>query len=133
LWERPDTPVTSERTLPILVVDDDEPTRNLVQAVLRRVGYASENAANGSEAIALLERNDYAAIVLDLMMPSVSGRDVVDFLAVSGRGIPVIICSAAGPAALADFDPGIVKAVIRKPFDIEQFAAAITAVTRRPE
>jgi CheY-like chemotaxis protein len=119
--------------LPILIVDDDEPTRNLVQAVLRRVGYASENAANGTEAIALLEQNDYAAIVLDLMMPSVSGRDVVDFLAASARGIPVIICSAAGPAALADFDPAIVKAVIRKPFDIEQFAAAITAVTRRPE
>lgn len=114
---------------PILIVEDDEPTQKLLQTVLRRSGYASELASDGSEAIARLRTSDYALIVLDIMMPTTDGRAVVDFLAAEGKTIPVLICSAAGPSALQDLPPHIVKGVIRKPFDIDQLILMIASVT----
>jgi CheY-like chemotaxis protein len=123
--------VTDETTASILVVEDDEPTQKLLQAVLRRCGYSSVVAGNGAEAIELLRINDYAAVVLDIMMPAVGGKDVLDFLAAAGKVVPVIVCSAAGPAALRDFDPRIVRAVVRKPFDVDQFVETVMRVAGR--
>ena len=119
--------MTSDPTLavPILIVDDDAPTQTLLQAVLRRSGYKSEVAANGREAIERLQSARYGAVILDMMMPEVGGRDVISFLADNMRDIPVIVCSAAGPSALSGFDPAIVRAVIRKPFDVDHLVAAI--------
>ncbi len=114
--------------LPILIVEDDEATQNLLQALLRRFGYSTAIAANGGEAIALLRQNVYSVVVLDIMMPEVGGRDVIDFLAEDTNPTPVIICSAAGPATFADADPAVVKAVVRKPFDIDEIIAAIARV-----
>jgi CheY-like chemotaxis protein len=118
--------------LPVLIVEDDEPTQNLLQAMLRRWGYASEIAANGREAIGLLERTDFSIIVLDMMMPSVGGREVIDFVAAASRPTPIIICSAAGPSAFEGADPAVVKAIIRKPFDIDEMIDTINRVTRPP-
>lgn len=117
-----------QNRFPILIVDDDEPTQNLLRAVLRRCGYASEVASNGREAIALLSARTYAAVVLDVMMPEVGGREVVAFLGTAASSVPVIICSAAGPAALAGFDPAVVKAIVRKPFDLDQLVATVNGV-----
>jgi len=122
--------VTEQTTLPILVVDDDVPTLNLLRAVMTRCGYGTDVASNGSEAIALLRKNEYAAIVLDMMMPHVGGHDVIAFLSANASAIPVVICSAAGASALTGFDTTIVKAVIRKPFDIDELTAAVQKVTR---
>ena len=109
----------------ILIVEDDEPTQKLLQAVLRRYGYASEVASNGEEGIARLRAGSYDVVVLDIMMPQVGGRAVVDFLSSETRKVPVIVCSAAGPSALQGFDPEIVKGVVRKPFDVDEFIVAI--------
>jgi two-component system phosphate regulon response regulator PhoB len=117
----------------MLIVEDDEPTRNLLRTVLRRCGYASEVASNGGEAIALLQAKQYSALLLDMMMPQVSGHEVVAFLSSASRRVPVIICSAAGPAALTGFDPTVVKAIVRKPFDIDQLIAAVTAAVESSE
>ena len=114
-----------DTAVPILIVEDDEPTQKLLQAVLRRYGYASEVASNGQEGIDRLREREYAVVVLDIMMPSVGGRGVVDYLSTAERKVPVIVCSAAGPKALTGFDPEIVKGVVRKPFDVDEFIAAI--------
>jgi DNA-binding response OmpR family regulator len=111
----------------ILIVEDDEPTQNLLQAVLRRFDYTTALASNGAEAIDRLRQKEYAAVVLDLMMPAVSGRDVIDFLATLAAPTPVVICSAAGPAAMTGLDPKVVKAVVRKPFDIDELVATVRA------
>ena len=123
--------MTEPIELPILIVDDDEPTLNLVRAVLKRCGYGADVASNGIEAIALLRKNDYAAIVLDMMMPHVGGPEVIAFLSANASPIPVVICSAAGPSALAGLDTTIVKAVIRKPFDIEELTSAVQGTARK--
>lgn len=123
---------TEPSNSPILIVDDDEPTQNLLRAVLRRCGYGSDVASNGWQAIGLLREKRYAAVILDMMMPEVSGHEVIAFLGTTADAVPVIICSAAGPAALSGFDPIVVKAIVRKPFDIDQLIAAVTAVAHSP-
>jgi CheY-like chemotaxis protein len=95
---------------------------------LRRFGHPTETAPDGGVAIALLRERDYSLIVLDLMMPEVAGDAVIAFLKEAGRTIPVIVCTAAGPAATVHLDTDIVKAVVRKPFDIEQFLATINSL-----
>jgi CheY-like chemotaxis protein len=123
--------VTEQTGLPILVVDDDEPTLNLLRAVLKRCGYGTDVASNGRDAIALLGKNDYAAVVLDMMMPHVGGPEVIAFLSATSSPIPVVICSAAGTSALTGFDTSIVKAVIRKPFDIAELTEAVQGTARK--
>lgn len=114
---------------PILIVEDDEPTQNLLRVVMQRFGHSSEIASNGAEAIELLGRGDYAVVILDLMMPNVSGYDVLDYLASAPRRTPVIVCTAAGTAGTATLDPTIVKAVLRKPFDIDELATTVAGLT----
>ena len=114
---------------PILIVEDDEPTQNLLRVVLQRFGHTSEIASNGGDAIEMLGQREYSAVILDLMMPNVSGYDVLAFLAASERPVPVIVCTAAGTAGTATLDPKVVKAVLRKPFDIDELATTVAGLT----
>jgi len=120
--------ISEKPSPPILIVDDDEPTRGLLMAVLRRSGYESELASDGAEAITLLREREYRAVILDLMMPAVSGHDVIEFLSSESRHVPVVVCTAAGGANTAGFDTSVVKAVVRKPFDIEQLVMTVRAL-----
>ncbi|HEX8619699.1 MAG TPA: response regulator, partial [Thermoanaerobaculia bacterium] len=104
-------------------------TQKLLQALLRRFGYSTMTAQDGGAAVELLRERDYSLIVLDLMMPGITGNAVIEFLTATGRDIPVIVCTAARPAATAQLDRAVVKAVVRKPFDIDQFIATINALT----
>lgn len=112
----------------VLIVDDDEPTRGLIDALMRRYGIPTANASNGAEAIDMLQAREFAAVILDLMMPTVGGRDVIAYLEKAPRKVPVIVCTAAGRTGIGDFDPAIVKAVLRKPFDIDQMVMTVKAI-----
>jgi CheY-like chemotaxis protein len=116
---------------PILIVDDDEPTQKLLQALMRRNGHETVLASNGREAIDLLRDGDFSLVILDLMMPTVAGRDVIDFLSTAPSYPPVILCTAAGPASTRDVNLDIVKAVVRKPFDIDQLSALAAELMKR--
>jgi CheY-like chemotaxis protein len=98
----------------------------LIGVVLRRDGYDVEEAVNGVEALAKLEEGDYGAIVLDLMMPQVSGYDVL--AAITERRRParcVVIVSAAAPKEIARADARIVRTVLQKPFDLADLRNAV--------
>ena len=64
----------------ILIVDDEERIRNLVSIYLRKEQYNIFQAENGSEAIKLFNKNKIDLIILDVMMPKVSGFDLLDIL-----------------------------------------------------
>jgi CheY-like chemotaxis protein len=120
------------RSKRILIVDDDAPTQVLIATLLRRDGFDCHVAQSGREATRLLDHDrDFGAIVLDLMMPTVDGRQVIEYLArTPGPRPPVLVCTAAAPRDMSELNPEVVKAVIRKPFDIEQLSATVAAITR---
>lgn len=103
----------------ILVVDDDDAIRTLVMTVLRRRGYHVDVARNGVEALAMIGERRYALIVLDLMMPRMSGYDVIDRLGrLSVMLRPQVLVLTAGQEPRS-FDPQLVLGTIHKPFDVE--------------
>jgi two-component system response regulator ResD len=112
----------------ILIVDDDEPTQKLLEVLMQRYGFATEIAADGAAAISRLRDGDYAVVILDLMMPEVGGRDVLAFIDEQQKPVKVVVCTATLPVREEEFDPQFVKAVVRKPFDIEQLAATVAGL-----
>jgi CheY-like chemotaxis protein len=113
-------------TKTVLIIDDDAPTRGLLKAVVIRAGLDALVASNGGEAIEIIDtRDDLCCVVLDLMMPVIDGSAVIDHLSSTKRNVPVIVCTAAGPRHTPEFDRTVVRAVIQKPFDVEQLAAML--------
>lgn len=106
----------------ILVVDDDDAIRNLLVRTLQREGYSVESAHDGLEAIELLERKDYDAVLLDLMMPRLDGPGVVRHLEKTKPAVleRVIIMTAHHPVPDCDLPEEISSRPLRKPFDIQE-------------
>ena len=114
----------------IAVVDDDMDIGNMLQEVLERAGYGVLRAYSGTEALLLLERQRPDLVLLDLMLPGLSGEAVLPHLA----GVPVIVLSARGEVqdkvsllleGAADY--------MTKPFDIRELLARIAVQLRRGE
>ena len=113
---------------PVLVVDDEGPIRKLLAAVLRRESIPADTATNGREALDRLAMSDYGCVVLDLMMPVMNGREVIQAMVEhTATRVPVIVITAAGDGATGDLDPAVVKLIIRKPFDVTRVIEAVRA------
>lgn len=102
----------------ILVVDDDQPIRILMQSLLREFGFEPILAANGSEAIAVANERHPDLILLDKNMPGTSGEDVIRALR-DGEGADVPILILTGDSV----DPDEIARLganggVQKPFDI---------------
>lgn len=114
----------------VLIADDDKAITRLLNTILTRNGFAVDIVGNGEDAITLLDTANFAAIILDLMMPRVSGFDVIEHLE---RTAPdrltrdVIILTAVSARDLSKLDGRHVFRIIRKPFDLGEFVAAVTA------
>jgi CheY-like chemotaxis protein len=110
----------------VLIVDDDVPTQNLLDALMRRHGLQTLVAHNGSAAIAILgQRDDIRCVILDMMMPEVGGPAVIEYLKSNARRVPVVVCTAAVQRAMPVFDSAIVRATFQKPFDIDQLTTKV--------
>jgi len=110
----------------ILVVDDDNAILRLLLALFRRENYKVDTAAGGKDALSKIARTLYDVIVLDLMMPEVSGLDVLRSLEARIPHVKcVVILSAASSFDVATSINSNVFAALRKPFDN---TALVTAV-----
>ena len=110
----------------ILVVDDDVSTRTMLLVVLRQAGFAGDAAASVHEAVSRLATTNYSAVVLDVMMPEVSGVEVIRHLAATGRHTKCVVLMTAGKESLLDdAPPALIHTKLRKPFDIEDVVEAV--------
>ena len=114
-----------EETWRALIVEDDPAIRRLVEKLLSRHHVAVETATDGKLAIEKLQSQRYSVIVLDLMIPEANGFQVIEFLKQSNLRTPVAVVSAVSQQALTKLDLDIVKLVISKPFDVDEFTKAI--------
>jgi two-component system response regulator PilR (NtrC family) len=79
----------------ILIVDDEEVLRDVLETVLRREGFDVVLAASGEEALSVLDRADEIdLVILDIMLPGISGIDTLRSIRVSTPSLPVIIITA---------------------------------------
>jgi CheY-like chemotaxis protein len=113
-------------TIRILVVDDEPTIRELVADALREAGYQIDLAANGAEALQLMQGHAPHAIVLDLMMPLLDGSGFVELKRLNPRfaGIPVLMVTAAYGAFDAAERLGA-DACLTKPFELEALVSAV--------
>ena len=117
----------SSRNRGALVVDDDATIRNLVNLILIRENFAVETASDGIEAVLKLSVSHYDLVVLDLMMPNLSGREVLDYLSAEHPAMlaHVVVMTAAGDSEIERMLRSRSCVVVRKPFDLNVFAQTI--------
>jgi len=119
----------------ILVVDDERAVRESLRRALELEGYEIDLAADGQEALQLLETNGGAhpdAVILDVLMPGVDGLEVCRRLRRSGNRVPVLMLTARDEIEnrVAGLDAGA-DDYVTKPFALEELVARVRALLRR--
>ncbi len=116
----------------ILVVDDDASHRTLICDLLEEMGYQTAQAANGKEALDMLEVDVPMAVLLDLRMPVMSGWGLLDALKKMprARNLPIIIISAYG----FEWEAELVGAsgYVSKPVDLDKVKATVQQIVGPP-
>jgi CheY-like chemotaxis protein len=125
----------------VLVVEDDDTIRRLLVNILAQSAYMTvDGARDGVEALHLISTHHYAVVLLDLMMPKMSGVDLLDSLqaklsdpslkALDSRPAVIIItattASALPASSLEHRFPSLVRGVFRKPADMSELAILVS-------
>ena len=117
----------------ILVVDDEESVRDLLQRVLKEAGYNVVTAANGQEALDKVSQFNVSLVLLDIKMPGLNGFQVLDHIR-QRSDIPVIMLTAIGEVTNVRDSLALgADDYIRKPFKTRELLARIQAKLRRAE
>lgn len=111
----------------ILIVEDDESIHSIIEAMLKQENYSILNAYSGTEALMLLEKNQIDLILLDLMLPGLSGEELIKKF----NHIPIIVISAkiTTEDKVNCLDIGA-NDYITKPFDKNELLARIKVQLR---
>lgn len=114
----------------ILIVEDDTNINNLLHEALSREGYTCDQAFSGTEARMLIGMNTYSLVMLDLMLPGISGEDVL--AEIRGKGsIPVIVLTAKdGLDEKISLLTSGADDYITKPFEIKEVVARVQVQLR---
>ena len=109
----------------MLLVDDEEPIRTAVCAVLEEAGYEVITAGGGHEARGIVEREERIDVVLtDLVMPDCDGQEVAAMVRSLRPRLPVVIMSGRHDQ-LAKLPAGVADAALEKPFTAAELSDAV--------
>ena len=118
-------------TANILVVEDDADINRLQCTILEGAGYACRSAFSGSEAMLWAEKYEYDLILLDLMLPGLTGEELIARIR-KGKTMPIIVLSAK---VAVDDRVNVLRLgaddFIPKPFDNDEVLARVEAQLRR--
>ncbi|HEV8432197.1 MAG TPA: sigma-54 dependent transcriptional regulator [Thermoanaerobaculia bacterium] len=84
----------TERSLRVMIVDDEEVLRDVLEVVLRREGFDVVLAASGEEALNLLDGDEVDLVILDVMLPGISGIDTLRAIRIANPTLPVVVITA---------------------------------------
>lgn len=112
----------------VLVADDDPSIRQLLCTIVRRERVEVVCVGDGAEAIQKLKEKTYSVILLDLMMPRVSGFEVIEYLKKNPPEIKpiVLVISAYADQRVRGVDASIVSGVLRKPFEVGDLGGIVS-------
>lgn len=116
----------------LLVVDDERPLREGLARYLRARGFVVNEAADGTQALAALERERYAVVICDILMPGVSGLDVAKQAAASDADLAIVMLTAVNDAASAKaaLQLGALEYLL-KPMELDDLGRAIDRVLHK--
>jgi len=106
----------------ILLVEDNDDLRGVFRTALAIAGFRVQEAADGYDALRLLEEHAPALLVLDLRLRTVDGRDVLEEMRHHQSRVPVVVVTGSDDE-LEGFD---VECILRKPVAPEKLIAAVT-------
>jgi signal transduction histidine kinase/CheY-like chemotaxis protein len=117
---------TVMRSYDILVIDDDEGPRRVLEEILSESGYNVERAGSGKDGLSLTQQKDYDLVVTDVGMPDIPGKDVARIIKTANPETKVILCTGWG----IQLDETELKrlgidGIVTKPFDRENIIATI--------
>ncbi|WP_223428817.1 response regulator transcription factor [Tateyamaria pelophila] len=118
----------------ILIVEDDEETRNYVKRGFSDEGYSVQVADNGRDGLYLATDGSFDAIVLDRMLPELDGLSVLKSLRAAGVKTPVLLLTAV--SAVDERVKGLrygADDYLVKPFSLQELLARLEALLRRPQ
>ena len=114
----------------ILLVDDDDLVRNLVQRQLTGLGYVVTAAGSASEALELVQSGQYDLLLTDMIMPGgMNGRDLALHVRALAPNLPILLSSGYMDNAMGDDDPlqGHLH-LLAKPYRKAELAAKVRAL-----
>jgi DNA-binding response OmpR family regulator len=113
----------------VLIVEDDAQLCDLYRSVLVEAGFTVVAVGDGTDALRVLETRIPAAVVLDLALPRVSGRDVAEELKASARTrhVPIVVVTGGDGTDIDDLDA---ECVLRKPVSPERLIEAVALCLR---
>ena len=116
----------------VLVVEDEVRMAGVLQRALREEGHAVDVAGDGPQGLWLAIENQYAAIVLDVMLPGMDGFELCRRLRESGAWAPVLMLTARDGVSdrVRGLDAGADDYLV-KPFSLMELAARLRALSRR--
>lgn len=130
--QRPPAPRRGTET--ILVAEDEEALRTLVQNILTRLGYTVLLARDGEEAVQMYtaQRERIAMLLLDVVMPHLGGREAYERIRDLGGNVPVLFVTgySAGMASVT-LDMGAEAEVIQKPYDVRELGHKVRDILDR--
>jgi CheY-like chemotaxis protein len=114
-----------------LLLDDDSAMRRLLTLLLKRAGYGVDSVGSGNEAIDSIGNNDYAAIVLDLMMPLEGGMTVIRHLRQNAPAkLRRVVVITGAPDAVLDPIRNEIFAIVRKPFSHDEVVETVKKLAK---
>ena len=116
----------------LLIADDDNEIRELLEFDLSHSGYTVDTAKDGEEALKKALTSNYDLVLLDVMMPKMNGFDVCKHLRASKPETPILMLTAKGTIndKTQGFDSGADDYIV-KPFDIQEVLLRVRALVRR--
>lgn len=117
----------------ILLVEDDRTISAAVSDGLRQEAYAVDCVYDGEEAYHAIVADDYDLVILDVLLPGMSGFEIAHAVRAKKRHMPILILSAKGQTTdkITGLDTGA-DDYMTKPFSFEELLARVRALLRRP-
>ncbi len=116
----------------LLIVEDEKDLNRIIAKRLEKEGYSIDTCFDGEEALDFIAVGEFDAIIMDIMMPKVSGLDVLRKIRAQSNDTPVILLTAKDSVSdrVAGLDAGAEDYIV-KPFAFEELLARIRAILRK--
>jgi len=126
--------VPNKKEIRLLIVEDEELIRTMVKLNLENEGYNVTAVKSGEEMLECISKNNFNLILLDIMLPGITGEEALVEIRSKGLKTPVIMVSAKSDTEtkVKSFESGADDYIL-KPFDQKELLARVKILTRRNE